>query len=138
MQRTTALALIVTVACGWSTALGQGGPPPPPPGPLLPPPVPPQNPQTPSKVVLGKMLFWEEQLSSDDTVACGTCHRSEFGGSDGRSLESFGSNPGFDGIFWAASDMLDAEMMLSPELSRISRPSSTLVPSRRTTNGCCS
>ncbi len=26
------------------------------------------------KRVLGKILFWDEQLSSDDTVACGTCH----------------------------------------------------------------
>lgn len=41
---------------------------------LQPPPVPPQNPITPEKAVLGKILFFEEQLASDNTVACGTCH----------------------------------------------------------------
>ena len=33
------------------------------------PPEPVQNPTTPEKAVLGKILFWEEQLSSDNTVA---------------------------------------------------------------------
>ena len=42
---------------------------------LPPPPVPPQNPITEPKRVLGKILFWEEQLSSDNTVSCGTCHQ---------------------------------------------------------------
>ena len=37
------------------------------------------------KAILGKILFWEEQLSSDDTVACGTCHRAGAGGSDPRA-----------------------------------------------------
>ena len=32
-------------------------------------PVPEENPITESKRVLGKILFWDEQLSSDDTVA---------------------------------------------------------------------
>ncbi|MCA8963956.1 MAG: cytochrome-c peroxidase, partial [Planctomycetes bacterium] len=41
---------------------------------LPPVPVPSQNPMTPAKVVLGKILFWDEQLSSDDSIACGTCH----------------------------------------------------------------
>ncbi|MEX1023574.1 MAG: cytochrome c peroxidase [Planctomycetota bacterium] len=45
---------------------------------------PPGNPTTPAKVRLGTALFWEEQLSSNDRVACGTCHRFERGGSDGR------------------------------------------------------
>ncbi|MBM3962883.1 MAG: di-heme enzyme, partial [Planctomycetes bacterium] len=56
--------------------------------------VPPQNPQSPAKIVLGKVLFWDEQLSSDDTVACGTCHLPEFGGSDGRLVG--GVHPGAD------------------------------------------
>jgi cytochrome c peroxidase len=30
------------------------------------------------------MLFWDEQLSSDDTVACGTCHQPAAGGADAR------------------------------------------------------
>lgn len=42
---------------------------------LPPPPVPPQNPITEPKRLLDKMLFWDEQLSSDNTVSCGTCHQ---------------------------------------------------------------
>jgi cytochrome c peroxidase len=61
---------------------------------LPPPPVPAGNPLTPEKIVLGKMLFWDEQLSSDNTVACGTCHRPELGGSDPRLVPT----PGRDGI----------------------------------------
>lgn len=51
---------------------------------LPPPPVPPENPITEAKRVLGKTLFWDESLSSDGTVACGTCHRGLAGGSDSR------------------------------------------------------
>jgi cytochrome c peroxidase len=65
--------------------------------------VPPQNPQTPAKIVLGKILFWEEQLSSDDSVACGTCHLPEFGGSDGRVAG--GLHPGADNLFGTADDI---------------------------------
>ncbi|MFN3244401.1 MAG: cytochrome-c peroxidase [Planctomycetota bacterium] len=69
---------------------GGGGPPP-----ALPPvPVPAQNPITPAKAVLGKLLFWEEQLSSNNRVACGTCHRFEAGGGDLRR----NLNPGVDGV----------------------------------------
>ncbi|KAA3611755.1 MAG: hypothetical protein DWQ01_06640 [Planctomycetota bacterium] len=65
------------------------------------PPVPPENPITPEKAVLGKMLFWEEQLSSDNTVACGTCHQSAQGFTDPR----FGVNPGGDGITPSPDDV---------------------------------
>ena len=47
---------------------------------LAPPPESSENPVTEPKRVLGKILFWEEQLSSDDTVACGTCHIPAAGG----------------------------------------------------------
>jgi cytochrome c peroxidase len=48
--------------------------------------------------MLGKILFWEEQLSSHDTHACGTCHRPGAGGSDPRSsLVALGAGP--NGIF---------------------------------------
>jgi cytochrome c peroxidase len=57
-------------------------------------PVPPENPQTEEKRVLGKILFWDEQLSSDDTVACGTCHRPAFGGADPRSGRHTGVDKG--------------------------------------------
>lgn len=83
------------------TAFAQGPPPPPPP--LGPPPVPPQNPLTPEKAVLGKALFWDEQLSHDDTVACGTCHIPSAGGGDPRDAEA-GRHPGPDGILGTGDD----------------------------------
>ena len=39
-----------------------------------PPPQPASNPSTPAKEMLGMALFFEEQLSSTNTVACATCH----------------------------------------------------------------
>lgn len=39
---------------------------------VAPPPESAENPITEEKRILGKILFWDEQLSSDDTVACGT------------------------------------------------------------------
>jgi cytochrome c peroxidase len=70
---------------------------------LPPVPAPAQNPITAEKAVLGKILFWDEQLSSDDTVACGTCHRpATAGGSDPR----LGLNPGLDGRENTADDVL--------------------------------
>ena len=63
-------------------------------GGLPPVPVPAGNPITPAKTILGKLLFWEEQMSSDNRVACGTCHRAAQGGGDQR----VGVNP-----VWMAS-----------------------------------
>jgi cytochrome c peroxidase len=60
---------------------------------LPPPPVPVQNPITEPKRVLGKMLFWDTQLSSDNSVSCGTCHVPFAGGTDPRQ----GLHPGSDG-----------------------------------------
>jgi cytochrome c peroxidase len=59
---------------------------------LPPVPVPPENPITEEKRVLGKVLFWDEQLSADDSIACGTCHRPSHGGADPRA----GRYPGID------------------------------------------
>jgi len=64
-------------------------------------PVPTENPITEPKRVLGKILFWEEQLSSDDTVACGSCHQPATGGGDPRT----GRHPGADGTFNSADDV---------------------------------
>lgn len=65
-------------------------------------PVPNENPITESKRVLGKILFWDEQLSSDNTVACGTCHKPAAGGADSRVA----INPGFDQIFGTNDDVV--------------------------------
>ena len=40
---------------------------------------PPDNPQTPEKVELGRLLFWDPILSGNRRVACATCHHPRFG-----------------------------------------------------------
>lgn len=90
-------------------ALAQVPPPPPPPLlPLGPPPSPPGNPVTLAKANLGKVLFWDEQLSSSRTVACGSCHRAETGGSDPRSRPDApgAMSPGLDGSFGTPDDVV--------------------------------
>ena len=45
------------------------------------------NPATPylnARIQLGKALFWDEQLSTSNTMACATCHMPEAGGVDPR------------------------------------------------------
>ncbi len=64
-------------------------------------PVPAGNPITPEKALLGKALFWDEQLSSTNTVACGTCHRHSAGGGDPR----LALNPGPDGLYGTPDDV---------------------------------
>ncbi len=75
---------------------------------LTPPPAPPGNPVTASKTNLGKALFWDEQLSSTRTVACGTCHFASNGGADARSVSQAARsvNPGLDGVFGTADDVV--------------------------------
>ena len=51
--------------------------------------------------MLGKILFWDEQLSSDNTVACGSCHIPGAGGSDPRQA----INPGPDAVFDTDDDV---------------------------------
>jgi len=63
---------------------------------------PPENPVTEEKRVLGKILFWDEQLSSDNTISCGSCHIPAEGGVDPR----VGINPAFDGIFGTVDDVV--------------------------------
>ncbi|MCC6322599.1 MAG: hypothetical protein IT438_14315 [Phycisphaerales bacterium] len=93
MNRTiaAALPLLMTVA-GWAQPL---------PPPLPAPPVPPENPITEPKRVLGKVLFFDEQLSADSTVSCATCHTMERGGSDTRRAR----NPGPDSLVNTPDDV---------------------------------
>jgi len=90
----------VVIVCGTTTAAvalyqaKMGGP--------LPPVVfPVENPLTEPKRVLGKILFWDEQLSSDSTMSCGTCHIPSSGSADPRVA----LNPGNDGIPGTSDDM---------------------------------
>ncbi len=66
-------------------------------------PTPPGNPNTPQKELLGKALFWDEQLSADRTMACGTCHIFGHGGTDPRSTNA--THPGADGVFGGPDDI---------------------------------
>ncbi len=68
---------------------------------LPPVPVPAENPITEPKRVLGKILFWDEQLSTSNTMACGTCHTAGGGGSDPRGP---GIHPGLDGQLGTPDD----------------------------------
>lgn len=49
-------------------------------------PEPADNPSTPAKLELGKMLFFEPRLSMDGTVSCNSCHNVMFHGGDGRPV----------------------------------------------------
>jgi cytochrome c peroxidase len=70
---------------------------------VIPPtPVPAENPITEAKRVLGKIIFFDEQLSQSNTMACATCHTMSRGGSDNRQAR----NPGADGLFNTPDDML--------------------------------
>src|SRR5919109_5172431 len=65
------------VFCGLLTLLGQSGVSPGTPtdlGPLPPVPVPADNPLTPEKVELGRLLFFDARLSADGSLACVSCH----------------------------------------------------------------
>src|SRR3954464_420864 len=44
------------------------------------------NPSTPEKVALGRLLFWDPILSGSRDIACATCHHPARGYSDGRDL----------------------------------------------------
>lgn len=49
------------------------------------------DPMTPAKVALGRLLFWDPILSGNKDVACATCHYPQFGYTDGRDI-SIGVN----------------------------------------------
>ena len=55
--------------------------------------IPTENPVTEEKRILGKLLFWEEQLSSDNTMACGTCHQLPAGGAPPDRTRARGRGP---------------------------------------------
>ena len=96
MLKITPLALLaLTGSLVIPSSAAQGGP-------LGLPPFPAENPLTEEKRILGKLLFWEEQLSSSNNVSCGTCHIPESGGADPRT----GRHPGPDGINGSPDDIL--------------------------------
>lgn len=54
-------------------------------------PAPADNPTTPERVTLGRLLFWDPILSGPKDVACATCHHPALGYGDGLDL-SIGTN----------------------------------------------
>ncbi len=73
--------------------------------PYPPSPYPPENPDSEAKALLGKILFWDEQLGGDNTMACGTCHRPNAGGSDPRAALPAAAQPGVDQVLGTADDI---------------------------------
>ncbi|MGK0482161.1 MAG: cytochrome c peroxidase [Planctomycetota bacterium] len=72
---------------------------------LAPPLAPPENPVTAEKVKLGKILFWDEQLSATKTVACGTCHQPSAGFADPRVKLGPALYPGADRALGTVDDV---------------------------------
>lgn len=107
MKALPIVLLVLLASVATAQPGGPGGPGGPPLQPLGAVPAPVANPVTPAKASLGKVLFWDEQLSSTRTTACGTCHIPAAGGDDPRSIEGDPSSthPGPDGIFGNADDV---------------------------------
>ncbi|MDU0354068.1 cytochrome-c peroxidase [Paraglaciecola aquimarina] len=72
---------------------------------LPPVPYPNENRHSEAKRVLGKILFWDEQLSTDNSIACGSCHLPSRSGADSR----IGLEPGFDNILNTDDDILGSQ-----------------------------
>ncbi len=98
MKRVAAALLLCLGGCGDETpsAPPPSGPPLPWPASVVPAtPEPIDNPGTPEKVELGRLLFYDPILSTDREVACATCHSEIWGMSDGlpRSIGVGGDGP---------------------------------------------
>ncbi len=85
-------------------------------GPLGSPPIPPDNPNTPAKVELGKMLFWDTRITGDASLSCATCHDPKLGWGDGqdigrgypgtshwRNIQTIINTAYYNKLFWAGS-----------------------------------
>lgn len=70
---------------------------------------PPENPLTAEKATLGKILFWDEQLSQTNSMACGTCHFPSTGGSDPRSVDVDSLAPGADGVLGTGDETIGSK-----------------------------
>lgn len=53
---------------------------------LLPVQFPKDNPYSPEKAELGKLLYFEKRISADGTVSCATCHDPKFAYTDGKAV----------------------------------------------------
>jgi cytochrome c peroxidase len=55
---------------------------------LLPVQFPKDNPYSPEKAELGKLLYYDTRLSGDNTVSCATCHSPQFAYTDGKPVST--------------------------------------------------
>ncbi len=68
--------------------------------------IPADNPTTKKGVELGRMLFYENKLSGDNTMSCGSCHQQKKAFTDGLAV-----SPGIDGITGKVSAMSLVNML---------------------------
>ncbi|USO00136.1 MAG: hypothetical protein H6810_05600 [Phycisphaeraceae bacterium] len=115
------LAVGLPVFCCVTSANGQG---------TLPPvPFPAENQFSEAKRVLGKMLFWDEQLSTDNTNGCATCHIPASGGADPR----FAVHPGPDGALGTPDDLFTSLGLINADAADVYEPDPTFGLDRQMT-----
>jgi len=68
--------------------------------------IPDDNPITKKGVALGRMLFYENKLSGDNSMSCGSCHQQSKAFTDGKKV-----SPGIDGISGEVSSMSLVNML---------------------------
>jgi cytochrome c peroxidase len=106
-------------------------------------PFPPQDPYTPEKALLGRMLYYDTRLSNSGTLACVSCHNPGFGYSDGQ-VKATGNDtkrldrrsPGIINTAWGVLFMWDGRITSLEEqaLSPIRSPSEMNLPLDRMTD----
>lgn len=74
--------------------------------------VPKDNPMSVEKVELGRHLFYDKRLSTDQTISCATCHIQAKGFTDGRSV-----SPGVTGELGSRSSMALVNIAYLPVLT---------------------
>ncbi|MBI1727918.1 MAG: cytochrome-c peroxidase, partial [Candidatus Rokubacteria bacterium] len=74
-------------------------------GPLPAVPVPRDNPMSPAKVELGRLLFFDPRLSGDASTSCASCHNPEAGWGDGSDVSR--GYPGTQ-LWWISQTVLNA------------------------------
>lgn len=68
--------------------------------------IPKDNPTTKEGVYLGRMLFYEKQLSANDLISCASCHKQELAFTDGKAFST-----GVDGSFTKRNSMSLANLL---------------------------
>jgi len=75
MKICSLVLVLFALVAGMTVAVAQAADKPTKVPPGLPPlPVPADNPMTPEKIALGKLLYFDTRLSKDNTISCATCH----------------------------------------------------------------